>query len=120
MSSTTLASSTNRRYGEKLTRHGSPETSFDAAESIDASRMQQLVLVAMNRMQTYRPLPAEAWVVQREVEANLQQKISDSTIRTRLSELSNKGLVTVTDREGTSLTGHRCARYALAAKNEVA
>lgn len=97
------------------TRNDSPETSYEAADSIDVSRMQQLVLAAMHRMRTYRTEPAEAWLIQGEVEAHLQRAVSDSTIRTRLSELTDRGFVTLTDRAGLSKTGHRCARYALAA-----
>ncbi|GAA6122613.1 hypothetical protein BPY_07210 [Bifidobacterium psychraerophilum] len=96
------------------TRNGSPDTSFEAADSIDVSRMQQLVLAAMHRMRTYRSEPAEAWLIQGEVEAHLQHSVSGSTIRTRLSELTDLGFVTLTDRTGLSKTGHRCARYALA------
>ncbi|MFT8592457.1 MAG: hypothetical protein ABF747_02435 [Bifidobacterium sp.] len=96
------------------TRNGSPETSYEAADSVNVSRMQQLVLVAMHRMLEYHPEPAEAWAIQREVEAHLQHPISGSTIRTRLNELVDKGLAVVADRDGQSSTGHRCARYALA------
>ncbi|WP_415477650.1 hypothetical protein [Bifidobacterium psychraerophilum] len=96
------------------TRAESPDTSFEAAESVDVSRMQQLVLAALHRMRTYRSEPAEAWAIQNEVEAHLQSKVSGSTVRTRLNELVGKGFVEIADRDGLSPTGHRCARYVLA------
>lgn len=102
------------------TRAGSPDTSFEAADSIDVSRMQQLVLAAMHRMRTYRSEPAEAWLIQGEVEAHLQSKISGSTVRTRLNELVGKGFVEIADRDGLSPTKHRCARYVLAPIGEAA
>ncbi|ROT86971.1 hypothetical protein [Bifidobacterium mongoliense] len=96
------------------TRNGSPETSYEAAESVDVSRMQQLVLKALTRLGNDYPNPVEAWMVQREVESILQHPIAGSTVRTRLNELVNRGLVVIADHEGLSVTAHRCARYALA------
>lgn len=102
------------------TRNGSPETSYEAAESVDVSRMQQLVLKALTCLVGDYPDPVEAWIVQREVEAILQHPIAGSTVRTRLNELVSRGLVVIADREGLSGTGHRCARYALAELEQAA
>ncbi|MFT8640125.1 hypothetical protein [Bifidobacterium sp.] len=96
------------------TRNGSPETSYEAADLIDASRMQKFVLIALDRLGDEYPNPVEAWMVQREVETMLSHPIAGSTVRTRLNELVDRGLVIIADREGLSGTGHRCTRYALA------
>lgn len=92
------------------TRGGDPETSFAAAMTVDVSKMQEYTLRALT---VYKDTPVEAWKVQRQVEEMMCDSLSDSTIRTRLSELVKKGLVDEVDREGVSKTGHRCTRYQL-------
>ena len=92
------------------TRRGDPVTSFEAAEKVDTSRMQEQTLLVLRGLSE----PVEEWRLQELVEKRLDCRLGDSTIRTRLSELVKKGLVELVDREGRSRAGHRCARYRLA------
>ena len=92
------------------TRRGDPDTSFEAAEKVDTSRMQEQTLLVLRGLSK----PVEEWRLQELVEKRLDCRLGDSTIRTRLSELVKKGLVELVDREGRSRTGHRCSRYRLA------
>ena len=92
------------------TRAGDPVTSFEAAEKVDTSRMQEQTLLVLRGLSE----PVEEWRLQELVEKRLDCRLGDSTIRTRLSELVKKGLVELVDREGRSRTGHRCSRYRLA------
>ena len=92
------------------TRRGDPDTSFEAAEKVDTSRMQEQTLLVLRGLSE----PVEEWRLQELVEKRLDCRLGDSTIRTRLSELVKKGLVELVDREGRSRTGHRCSRYRLA------
>lgn len=92
------------------TRRGDPDTSFEAAEKVDTSRMQEQTLLVLRGLTE----PVEEWRLQELVEKRLDCRLGDSTIRTRLSELVKKGLVELVDREGRSRTGHRCSRYRLA------
>lgn len=92
------------------TRRNDPVTSFEAAEMVGVSRMQEETIRALAGLS----YPVEEWWLQELVEKRLGCRLSDSTIRTRLSELVRKGLVEIADRRGYSRTGHRCARYRLA------
>lgn len=92
------------------TRRGDPDTSFEAAEKVDTSRMQEQTLLVLRGLTE----PVEEWRLQELVEKRLDCRLGDSTIRTRLSELVKKGLVELVDRDGVSRTGHRCSRYRLA------
>lgn len=92
------------------TRRGDPDTSYEAAETINVNRMQAETVKALAGLRE----PVEEWRLQERVEQRLGCRLGDSTIRTRLKELVGKGVVVVTDRKGVSRAGHRCARYALA------
>ena len=92
------------------TRRGDPVTSFEAAEKVDTSRMQEQTLLVLRGLSE----PVEEWRLQELVEKRLDCRLGDSTIRTRLSELVKKGLVELVDREGVSRAGNRCSRYRLA------
>lgn len=92
------------------TRRGDPNTSYEAAETVNVNRMQEETVKALASLHE----PVEEWRLQERVEQRLGCRLSDSTIRTRLKELVDKGVVVVTDRNGVSRAGHRCARYALA------
>ncbi|MCT6838964.1 MAG: hypothetical protein M3036_15065 [Bifidobacteriales bacterium] len=92
------------------TRRGDPDTSYEAAETVNVNRMQAETVKALAGLHE----PVEEWRLQERVEQRLGCRLGDSTIRTRLKELVKKGIVVVTDRNGVSRAGHRCARYALA------
>ena len=92
------------------TRRGDPETSFEAAGTVNVNRMQAETVKALAGLNE----PVEEWRLQERVEQRLGCRLGDSTIRTRLKELVGKGVVVVADRKGVSRAGHRCARYALA------
>lgn len=92
------------------TRRGDPETSYEAAEKVNVTRMQAETVKALAGLHE----PVEEWRLQERVEQRLGCRLGDSTIRTRLKELVGKGVVRVADRKGVSRSGHRCARYALA------
>ena len=92
------------------TRRGDPDTSYEAAETINVNRMQAETVKALAELHE----PVEEWRLQERVEQRLGCRLGDSTIRTRLKELVGKGVVVVADRKGVSRAGHRCARYALA------
>lgn len=91
------------------TRRNDPDTSLEAAETVNVNRMQEETVNALTGL--YEPV--EEWKLQDRVEQRLGCRLGDSTIRTRLKELVGKGIVVVTDRNGVSRAGHRCARYAL-------
>ena len=91
------------------TRRGDPYTSYEAAETVNVNRMQEETVKALAGLHE----PVEEWRLQERVEQRLNCRLGDSTIRTRLKELVGKGVVVVTDRNGVSRAGHRCARYAL-------
>ena len=92
------------------TRRSDPDTSYEAAETVNVNRMQAETVKALAGLNE----PVEEWRLQERVEQRLGCRLGDSTIRTRLKELVGKGVVVVEDRNGVSRAGHRCARYALA------
>ena len=100
-------------------RHGDPETSLIAAGRVDVKDKQRLALRALLDLKRHNPAPVEAWkvsgkalLIQRH-ERPQARPLGESTIRTRLNELTRLGLVEVVDHEGRTEAGGRCSRYLL-------
>lgn len=96
-----------------------PVTSVLAAVSVDVRGKQRLTLLALLELRHHNPAPVEAWRVQQAAQ-RIQYRsypqsrpLGESTIRTRLHELSRLGMVEVVDREGLTESNGRCARYHL-------
>lgn len=92
--------------------------SFKEAGTVDVSRMQTYTLAALAVLKARGRCPVEAWVVASQVSVQLGHALGESTVRSRLKELADKGEVDVVDRNGTSLTGRRCARYGIGGRDE--
>lgn len=96
------------------TRRGDPDTSYEAAETVNPARMQLLTLQALRSLSSKRQGPFNAWEVEHEAVQIISHRLSDSTIRSRLPEMVRKGQVVRVDRKGISPSGNACYRYALA------
>lgn len=92
-------------------RSTDPQTSWDAADTIDVTETQRMVLDVMTRMEHDDPRPHTSQEI---IEACRKQRgyqYAESTIRTRINELQINGLVSRADGNGLSANGHRCSRY---------
>lgn len=103
------------------TRLTDPVTSRMAAASVDVGAKQRLTLRALAGLRRSNPQPVEAWRVRRRSQAINNREhpkarpLGESTIRTRLNELTARGLVEVADRLGVTESGGTCQRYRLTA-----
>ncbi|WEV59707.1 replication-relaxation family protein [Bifidobacterium sp. ESL0728] len=101
------------------TRAGDPWTSQLAATGVNVVQKQKLTLVAMYQLRRHSGMPLEAWRVARQAQRINRLRhpeahpLGESTIRTRLKELTKLGMVEEFDREGVTESGGRCTRYRL-------
>jgi hypothetical protein len=103
-------------------RAGDPETSWIAASQVDVNGKQALTLLAMLELRRHDASPVEAWRVRNQAQ-RLQLKrfpkarpMGESTIRTRLNELTKSGMVQVVDRKGLTEANGTCKRFTLTPK----
>lgn len=98
-------------------RSSDPLTSQLAALSVRVREKQLLTLRALQALRRSNPLPVEAWRVRRRAQAMNSKlypqakPLGESTIRTRLHELTKLGLVNCVDHEGLTESGGKCSRY---------
>ncbi|WEV72121.1 hypothetical protein [Bifidobacterium sp. ESL0790] len=101
------------------TRAGDPWTSQLASTGVAVREKQRLTLVAMYQLRRHSGVPLEAWRVQRQAQRINRLRppeahpLGESTIRTRLKELTKLGMVVEIDRDGVTESGGRCTRYGL-------
>lgn len=101
------------------TRTGDPWTSQVAATGVAVRQKQRLALVAMLQLRRHSTVPLEAWRVHKQAQRINRLRhpearpLGESTIRTRLKELTKLGMVEESDREGVTESGGRCTRYRL-------
>lgn len=95
---------------EALTRTGDPQTSFDAAASVDVSTQMNHLCRSMwlasrrnRRPVTDTEIRAAAWA--------LNFKDTSQGLRSRRSTLQRSGLVEAIDREGISPNGRKATRW---------
>lgn len=95
-----------------------PVTSREAAEGVAVSEKQRTVLRAVLRLAECgieAPYTAEVvWPMADQLNHIAHPKahpLGGSTVRSRLKELCDAGLMQVTDRAGVTSSGRRCARY---------
>lgn len=101
-------------------RGSDPVTSLEAAEGVNVSEKQRIVLrAAMNLTEgdggATPPFTAQAIYemadgLNRIVHPNAK-RLGGSTVRSRLKELCDADLMQVADRDGITESGRRCARY---------
>lgn len=98
-------------------RSSDPLTSQLAAVSVHVREKQLLTLRALQALKRTNPLPVEAWRVRRRAQAMnsrlhpLAKPLGESTIRTRLNELTKMQLVECVDHDGFTESGGKCSRY---------
>ncbi|RBP98483.1 hypothetical protein CRD60_01045 [Bifidobacterium aemilianum] len=85
-----------------------------AAQTVDVSKYKRLTLRALGRLSHTKDYPSEEWRVKQQAEELSGGPIADSTIRSRLKELTRIGHVVEVDRKGRSKGGNACTRYQLA------
>jgi hypothetical protein len=106
------------------TRTTDPETSHMAAMGVNVRQKQRLALQALSALKRSNPQPVEAWRVRRKAQAineRLHPKskpLGESTIRTRLNELTRLELVDCVDHFGTTESGGKCSRYQITRKGQ--
>ena len=105
---------TDRAYA----RATDPVTSQEAAEAVNVTEKQRTVLRAVLQLEgcgIEAPYTAEVvWTMADQLNHIVHPKarpLGGSTVRSRLKELCDAGLMRVADRTGTTSSGRRCARY---------
>lgn len=94
-------------------RRTDPKTSHDAAKSVNVTEGQQLILDALEYIHIEGLEPATSQEI-RELIDRRGERISESGVRTSLTELVRAGKVEIADREGLTPSGRHCTRYWLA------
>lgn len=100
-------------------RASDPVTSQLAAMSVHVREKQLLTLRALSALKRSNPQPVEAWRVRRKAQNMLARTdaftrpMGESTIRTRLKELTRAGMVEEADKLGHTESGGNCTRYAI-------
>ena len=107
---------TDRAYA----RATDPITSQEAAEGVNVTEKQRTVLRAVLQLEgcgIEAPYTAEVvWPMADQLNRLTHpnaRPLGGSTVRSRLKELCDAGLMRVVDRTGTTSSGRRCARYAI-------
>jgi hypothetical protein len=96
-----------------------PATSHLAALGVNVREKQRLALQALRALKRSNPQPVEAWRVRRKAQAIQERNhprskpLGESTIRTRLNELTKRELVDCVDHLGLTESGGKCSRYAI-------
>ena len=95
-----------------------PATSQEAAEGVNVTEKQRTVLRAVRHLMecgVEEPYTAQVvWPMADQLNRLTHPKahpLGGSTVRSRLKELCDAGLMRVVDRTGTTSSGRRCARY---------
>ena len=101
-----------------LARATDPITSQEAAEGVNVTEKQRTVLRAVLQLEECgieAPYTAEVvWPMADQLNHITHpnaRPLGGSTVRSRLKELCDAGLMRVVDRTGTTSSGRRCARY---------
>lgn len=101
-----------------LARATDPVTSQEAAEGVNVTEKQRTVLRAVLRLAecgVEAPYTAQVvWAMADQLNRLTHPKarpLGGSTVRSRIKELCDAGLMRVVDRTGTTSSGRRCARY---------
>lgn len=86
----------------KLVRRNDPSTSYEAAQSIDPTRMQHIVLTAIK---TLGPcIHDEVW---QWVQRNYTHITSNSSVSSRFNELQKKGMIELTGEKRKGRSGRQ-------------
>lgn len=93
------------------TRHGMPDTSYEAAESVNVSREERLVLNSL-----YDDSESTDEQIYDDVHALVDGYATPQGLRSRRCELMRKGFIEVADSNGITSYGRRCRRYRLTKK----
>ncbi len=100
---------------EAPTRHGDPETSFEAAATISGEKMTQAMLHVLYVLEAYSPFPLidEELCVHYDALGKMRQ--THQSIRSRRAQLVRLGYV---EQTGHALNNHgnRCRCWAITAK----